>query len=159
MSEFLDVPNHFSKSEKYSRLYHELSIMLADESDETLRAVTILSGLKDVFQFLWVGIYRVVGSELLVGPYQGPLACFRISLGKGVCGSSWQQQKSLLVPDVSKFPGHIACSARSQSEIVVPLWQGSQIKGVLDVDSEILGGLDTTDLTGLERLATLFFAP
>ncbi len=159
MAESFDVSDKLTKAEKYEKLYSEVRLMLADENNELARMSTIICGIKEVFSYLWVGVYLLLDGELCVGPYQGPLACLRIGHGRGVCGTALAQEQSLLVGDVSRFPGHIACSSRARSEIVVPLIRHGKIFGVLDVDSEELNGLDLIDLQGLEKLGTLATLP
>ena len=113
--------------------------------------------LKDTFNFWWVGFYRVIGDELVLGPFQGPLACTRIRKGKGVCGTAWQSSETVIVPDVDAFPGHIACSSLSRSEIVVPVINKGDVVAVLDIDSEKLATFDETDKLYLEKLVSLLF--
>jgi GAF domain-containing protein len=111
--------------------------------------------LWETFHFWWVGFYRVVGNELILGPFQGPLACTRIAKGRGVCGTAWQEARTIVVPDVEQFPGHIACSSASRSEIVVPIMQDGRVVGVLDIDSEHLNTFDETDQYWLEQIVLL----
>jgi GAF domain-containing protein len=115
----------------------------------------VAAALKEQFNWLWVGFYLTRNEELVLGPFQGPVACTRIKKGKGVCGSSWAQQKTLIVPDVEKFPGHIACSSASRSEIVIPIFYNDEIVGVLDVDSKELNKFDETDKVYLEQIVSL----
>jgi GAF domain-containing protein len=115
----------------------------------------VASMLHETFQFWWTGFYRVVGNELVLGPFQGPMACTRIRKGRGVCGTAWEKAETIVVPDVDLFPGHIACSSASRSEIVVPLMQDGQVVGVLDIDSEHLATFDQTDREFLEQVAAL----
>ncbi len=143
------------KTGKYKELYTQLSLILENEKDLITRMSSICSAIKEVFDFYWIGFYRVSNNELAVGPYIGTLACLRIAHGKGVCGTAWQQQKTLIVPDVNLFPGHIACSSDSKSEIVIPIWNNNKIIAVLDIDSEYLSAFDTTDQHYLEQIATL----
>jgi len=112
--------------------------------------------LHETFGFWWTGFYRVTGNELVLGPFQGPLACTRIPFGRGVCGSSWKERRTLVVPDVEQFPGHIACSSASRSEIVVPVFHNNEIIAVLDIDSTQLGTFDETDAQYLEQLVRMF---
>ncbi len=137
----------------------EKESLVKDESNLVANMANIAALIKETFKFWWVGFYLVddAAGQLVLGPFQGPVACTRIPYGRGVCGSSWKQRKTLIVPDVEKFPGHIACSSRSRSEIVVPLFdkEGS-IKAVLDIDSEKLNTFDKTDKKYLEKLAALF---
>ena len=133
----------------------QLKALVDGESDLVANLANISAVLKDVFNFWWVGFYLLKNEELVLGPFQGPLACSRIALGKGVCGKAAQSQKSILVPDVNQFEGHIACSASSQSEIVVPIVLNGSLLGVLDVDSEFLNHFDKIDQENLENLAEM----
>ncbi|MFZ9970025.1 MAG: GAF domain-containing protein [Bacteroidia bacterium] len=135
----------YTKSDKYKWVHEQLPPLLAPESDSVANLGNAMALLKDTFCWWWVGIYRVSQNELVLGPFQGPVACTRIALGRGVCGSAWQQQKTIVVPNVHDFPGHIACSAFSQSEIVVPIFKGEEVVAVLDVDSEHLAHFDEID--------------
>lgn len=156
MSEELLVAASADKREKYALLLPQLSALLAGESDPIANLANVAAALRATFAWWWVGFYRVQGGELVLGPFQGPLACTRIAFGKGVCGSAWQQRRSLLVPDVNEFPGHIACSSRSLAEIVVPIFgSDGQVVGVLDVDSERDDVLDAIDVVHLEQLCAL----
>ena len=134
-----------SKAEQYQSLLPQIGGLLEGETDLIANLANIAGALKEQFNWLWVGFYLVKKNELVLGPFQGPVACTRIQYGRGVCGSSWKEKKTLIVPDVEKFPGHIACSSLSRSEIVVPLWQGNEVFGILDVDSEELNHFDETD--------------
>lgn len=115
----------------------------------------IASALREVFGFFWVGFYRVSGDQLVLGPFQGPVACTRISFGKGVCGTAWKEGRTLLIPDVDQFPGHIACNSLSRSEVVVPVRSGDEVIGVLDVDSDRLDAFDEVDARYLEQICDL----
>ncbi len=141
-----------TKEERYALLYEQIMALLEDETDEVARMANMASMIHFTFGFFWTGFYRVVGEELVLGPFQGPLACMRIRHGKGVCGSAWAAGRTLVVPDVDQFPGHIACSSLSRSEIVVPLWREGQVWGVLDIDSKELATFDETDQTWLEKI-------
>ncbi len=141
-----------TKEERYALLYEQIMALLADETDEVACMANMASMIHFTFGFFWTGFYRVVGEELVLGPFQGPLACMRIRHGKGVCGSAWAAGRTLVVPDVDQFPGHIACSSLSRSEIVVPLWREGQVWGVLDIDSKELATFDETDQTWLEKI-------
>lgn len=152
MMESVKIPEG-SKAEKYESMFRQWTGLMDGESDEVVRMANTAAILKEFFGWWWVGFYRVLGSELVLGPFQGPPACSRIAFGKGVCGSSWQQQKTLIVPDVELFPGHIACSAASRSEIVVPIIRNERVVAVLDVDSEFLNNFDETDAHWLEKIA------
>ena len=148
-----------TKTEQYESLYSQIKGMLEGEPDLVANLANICGALKEQFNWLWVGFYLVKGEQLVLGPFQGPVACTRIRKGKGVCGSSWEQEKTLIVPDVEKFPGHIACSSKSRSEIVVPLITENGIAGVLDVDSEHLNTFDETDARYLKMITGLIVFP
>ncbi len=141
-----------TKEERYALLYEQIMALMEDETDEVARMANMASMIHFTFGFFWTGFYRVVGEELVLGPFQGPLACMRIRHGKGVCGSAWAAGRTLVVPDVDQFPGHIACSSLSRSEIVVPLWREGQVWGVLDIDSKELATFDETDQAWLEKI-------
>ena len=155
MAENLYIPKEVSKEEVYKSLYPQLEALIADESDQIANMANITSALKEAFGFFWVGFYRVVGERLVLGPFQGPIACTSIALGKGVCGSTWKQAKTIIVPDVDKFPGHIACSSQSRSEIVVPVKQNNTVVAVLDVDSDQLDKFNKIDSYWLEKICAL----
>ncbi|HYK76450.1 MAG TPA: GAF domain-containing protein [Daejeonella sp.] len=144
-----------SKAEQYQLLIPQLGALLQGETDIVANMGNVCAALKEQFNFFWVGFYLVKNGELVLGPFQGPVACTRIAKGKGVCGSSWAQQKTLIVPDVDAFPGHIACSSLSKSEIVLPVIRNGEVIGVLDVDSEELDQFDETDQAGLEQIIGL----
>ena len=144
-----------SKAEQYQSLLPQIGGLLEGETDLIANLANIAGALKEQFNWLWVGFYLVKKNELVLGPFQGPVACTRIQYGRGVCGSSWKEKKTLIVPDVEKFPGHIACSSLSRSEIVVPLWQGNEVFGILDVDSEELNHFDETDAEYLGKILQL----
>jgi L-methionine (R)-S-oxide reductase len=144
-----------SKAEQYQSLLPQIGGLLGGETDLIANLANIAGALKEQFNWLWVGFYLVKKNELVLGPFQGPVACTRIQYGRGVCGSSWKEKKTLIVPDVEKFPGHIACSSLSRSEIVVPLWQGNEVFGILDVDSEELNHFDETDAEYLGKILQL----
>ena len=144
-----------SKAEQYQSLLPQIGGLLEGETDLIANLANIAGALKGQFNWLWVGFYLVKKNELVLGPFQGPVACTRIQYGRGVCGSSWKEKKTLIVPDVEKFPGHIACSSLSRSEIVVPLWQGNEVFGILDVDSEELNHFDETDAEYLGKILQL----
>ena len=143
------------KNEKYELLYKQIASLTEAERDTIANMANVASMLHQTFKFWWTGFYRVVGNELVLGPFQGPMACTRIAKGKGVCGTAWSEERTQLVEDVDKFPGHIACSSLSRSEIVVPIWRNNEIIGVLDIDSEHLATFDTTDQEWLERIVQL----
>ena len=144
------------KEEKYALLYKQIAAVTENESDTIANMANVAAMIHATFGFWWTGFYRVVGEELVLGPFQGPLACSRIAYGRGVCGTAWKEQRTQVVPDVEQFPGHIACSSASKSEIVVPLFDADgNITAVLDIDSEHLATFDETDRQWLEKIATL----
>ena len=134
-----------TKEEQYKNLLPQIMGLLEGETDLIANLANIAAALKEQFNWLWVGFYLVKNEELVVGPFQGPVACTRIKKGRGVCGTSWAQARTLIVPDVEKFPGHIACSSLSRSEIVVPVIRNNEVVAMLDVDSEMTDHFDTTD--------------
>ncbi len=144
-----------SKEAQYSTLIPQIKGLLTGEADEIANMANVVAALKEQFGWFWVGFYRVVEGELVLGPFQGPVACTRIKKGRGVCGSAWAESRTLIVPDVEKFPGHIACSSLSKSEIVVPVWQNGLVTGVLDVDSDALDQFDAVDQRFLEEIVGL----
>lgn len=141
-----------TKAEKYESLLPQILAIISGEPDMIANMANLCSALKEQFNWWWVGFYIVRNEQLVLGPFQGPIACTRIALGRGVCGTAWQNAKTLIVADVNQFPGHIACSAASQSEIVLPVFQDDKVIAVLDVDSEQLAHFDATDKTYLEKL-------
>ena len=144
------------KTFRYVRLYQDIRLFLGDESNPVARMANAAALIQEKMQFFWTGFYLKDEDTLVLGPFQGPAACMRIGYGKGVCGTAWQQDKTLVVPDVHEFPGHIACSSLSNSEIVVPLHDGKgQVCGVLDIDSEDFGTFDLTDAMWLEKIAAI----
>ena len=144
-----------SKTERYEALIPQLKALIASETDQVANYANVSAVLKECFGFFWVGFYRVIENELVLGPFQVPIACTRISFGKGVCGTAWKEMKTILVPDVEKFPGHIACSSNSKSEIVLPVFKEGKILGVLDVDSSELADFDTVDQVYLEKILAM----
>ncbi len=141
-----------SKSEIYQSLIPQIKALLEGEPDLVANLANITAALKEQFGWLWVGFYLVKNDELVLGPFQGPVACTRIKKGRGVCGTSWAEARTLVVADVEKFPGHIACSSLSKSEIVVPVIRNNEVIGVLDVDSELYDQFDETDRQYLEAI-------
>ena len=144
-----------SKEEQYANLLPQIESLLIGETDLVANLANIAAALKEQFAFFWVGFYLVKNDELVLGPFQGPVACTRIKKGRGVCGTSWNLGESLIVPDVEQFPGHIACSSLSKSEIVLPLKKNGQVVGILDVDSEQLNHFDETDQYYLQLIINL----
>lgn len=154
MSEELKVANG-TKAERYAELLPQIQAVVSGESDLIANMANVASMLHETFRFWWTGFYRVVDGELVLGPFQGPLACTRIAKGKGVCGTAWAERQTVIVPDVDAFPGHIACSSLSRSEIVVPVIRQGEIIAVLDIDSEHLSTFDDTDRENLEKIASM----
>ena len=154
MSESLHISGN-NKEERYNCLLPQIQGLLEGETDLIANLANIAAALKETFGFFWVGFYLVKGDELVLAPFQGPLACTRIKYGRGVCGTAWQQKSTLIVPDVEKFPGHIACSSLSRSEIVVPMIKNDTVWGVLDIDSKDLSSFDPIDRNYLEKLVDL----
>ena len=142
------------KKALYTDLLPKAKAILEGEDDLIAGMANLSALLHRTFGFWWTGFYRVCGEELILGPFQGPFACTRIPYGKGVCGAAWKEKRAIVVPDVELFPGHIACSSESRSEIVVPVWKGSEVIAVLDIDSERLGTFDETDREFLEEIVT-----
>ena len=144
------------KEEKYEVLYRQIEALMEGERDLIANMANVAAMIHSTFHFWWTGFYRVVGEELVLSPFQGDLACSRIKYGRGVCGTAWKSQTTQVVPDVELFPGHIACSSLSRSEIVVPVWRGGEIVAVLDIDSEHLATFDEVDRLWLEKIVKLF---
>ena len=144
-----------NKIEMYQSIIPQIAALIEGEQDLIANLANIAAALKVQFGWWWVGFYLVKNNELVLGPFQGPVACTRIHKGRGVCGAAWQQEKTIIVPDVEKFPGHIACSSLSKSEIVVPIFSQQQVVGVLDVDSEVLNFFDATDERYLKEIVDL----
>ena len=147
--------NKMEKEAKYRALLAQAESLLEGEDDGIARMANLAALLHREMGFWWTGFYRVCGNELVLGPFQGPVACTRIARGRGVCGTSWQREETVVVPDVEEFPGHIACSSESRSEIVVPLLRDGAVTAVLDIDSRELATFDETDRRWLERIAAL----
>jgi GAF domain-containing protein len=143
------------KEEKYHHLVPQIKALLEGESDIIANMGNICAALKEQFDWLWVGFYLVKNGQLVLGPFQGPVACTRIQKGRGVCGTSWAEKRTIIVPDVEEFPGHIACSSLSKSEIVLPLIRDQEVWGVLDVDSVYLGDFDEVDQKFLQEIISL----
>ena len=143
------------KQERYDLLYKQVVTLVSGESDEIANMANVAAMIHYTFDNLWTGFYRVVDKELVLGPFQGPLACSRIAYGKGVCGTAWQRAESVVVEDVELFPGHIACSSLSRSEIVVPVVRDGRVVAVLDIDSSEVGTYDEVDREWLERIVAL----
>ena len=147
-----------SKQEDYKLRLSQVKAMVKDEADAVANMANVAALIQEAFHFWWTGFYRVIGEQLVLGPFQGPVACTRIGYGKGVCGTSWKDKKTIVVEDVEQFPSHIACSSESKSEIVVPLFKGEEIIGMLDIDSEKLATFDETDKEWLEQIAEVVSA-
>ena len=144
-----------SKAERYALLLEQVASLLQAETDRVARMANVAAMIHQTFGFWWTGFYRVVGEELVLGPFQGPLACMRIRYGRGVCGTAWKERRTVIVQDVEQFPGHIACSSASRSEIVVPLMRADEVVAVLDIDSEKLATFDEEDRHWLEQIVSL----
>jgi L-methionine (R)-S-oxide reductase len=155
MAEDLTIITSADKTAQYKSLIPQIEALITGEEDLIANLANICAALKEQFNWFWVGFYLVKGNELVLGPFQGPVACTRIAMGKGVCGTAWQQAETLIVADVDEFPGHIACSSLSRSEIVLPLFNGNEVVGVLDVDSEHLSHFDGVDKQYLEQVVKL----
>lgn len=145
-----------TKAEKYETLFLQIKSVIESEPDQIANMANVASMLHETFGFWWTGFYRVIEGQLVLGPFQGPMACTRIRKGRGVCGTAWQEDRTQLVPDVDLFPGHIACSSASRSEVVVPMHRDGEVIGVLDIDSAELNSFDQTDALWLERIVALF---
>lgn len=143
------------KAERYRLFLPQFELLISDEREEVSVLANTAAALREAFSFFWVGFYLVKADQLILGPFQGSAACYRIRKGKGVCGTSWAEARTLIVPDVDQFPGHIACSSLSRSEIVIPILANGQVKGVLDIDSDQLNSFDETDRRYLEEVAAV----
>lgn len=154
MSENLIVKGN-CKEELYANLLPQIKSVVGSENDAIANMANVAACIKDTFKFWWVGFYRVIDSELVLGPFQGPLACTRIKKGRGVCGTAWQNEATVIVANVDDFPGHIACSSASKSEIVVPVIRNNKVVAVLDIDSNKLNTFDNTDKFWLEKIAAM----
>ncbi len=157
MAEDLNIIQNGSKEEQYQSLLPQITGLITGEDDLIANLANIAAALKEQFGWLWVGFYLVKGDELVLGPFQGPVACTRIRKGKGVCGAAWERGETLIVPDVDAFPGHIACSSASRSEIVLPLFAEGNVVGVLDVDSAELESFDEIDAKYLSEITKLVY--
>lgn len=155
MSDSLLTDPSLGKGEKYEALIPQLKALTEGEPSLVANLANISAALKETFGWWWIGFYLVQDDQLVLGPFQGPIACTRIAYGKGVCGSAWKEKRSLLVPDVDAFPGHIACSSASRSELVVPVFRGNEVVAVMDADSEHLAHFDATDTLYMEQIAAL----
>lgn len=155
MAEDLIIDRNLDKAAQYQQLIPQIEALLSGEQDFIANMANVCAALKEQFNWFWVGFYLVKNEELVLGPFQGPVACTRIAYGRGVCGAAWQQNEVLVVPDVDAFPGHIACSSLSKSEIVLPLYQNDRIIGVLDVDSERYNSYDEVDAKYLQQILSL----
>ena len=144
-----------NKEQRYERLLPQVAALCDGETDWVAKMANVCALLHQEFGFWWTGFYRVIGGELLLGPFQGPLACVHIGYGKGVCGTAWKERRTMVVPDVEQFPGHIACSSESRSEIVVPMVKDGKVVAVLDIDSKDLATFDEVDARYLEQVAAL----
>ena len=154
MAEHLDIIEG-TKEEKYEVLLPQIAAVIDGEPDIIANMANVASMLHETFHFLWTGFYRVIDGMLVLGPFQGPLACVRIRKGRGVCGTAWAEARTLIVPDVEAFPGHIACSSASRSEIVVPIFRDGEVIAIIDIDSSALATFDETDRRYLELVASL----
>lgn len=143
------------KIEKYELLYEQVKALINKENDVIANMANVAAIIHETFNFWWTGFYRIINNELVLGPFQGPVACTRIAYGRGVCGTSWKEKKTIIVEDVHQFPGHIACSSASKSEIVVPIFKDNQVVAVLDIDSEHLATFDNIDNEWLEKIVNL----
>ncbi|WP_276367477.1 GAF domain-containing protein [Chryseolinea sp. H1M3-3] len=152
MAEELIISTSTLKDERYQMLLPQIKELVNGEPDLIANLSNIAAALKQSFNFFWVGFYLVKENQLVLGPFQGPIACTRIDFGKGVCGTAWKERKSILVPDVNKFPGHIACSSASKSEIVLPAFKNNDVALVLDVDSDVLNDFNSIDQKALEEI-------
>ena len=153
--EEIKISQNLSKEEKYIELVNQVNLLIKDERDLIANLSNTCSAINEVHNFFWTGFYIVKGNELVLGPFQGPVACTRIGFGRGVCGKSWQEKRSIIVNDVEKFPGHIACSSKSKSEIVIPIFKDDDVFGILDVDDTKYGNFDEVDEKYLKKIVVL----
>ena len=155
MAEELSITGGATKTAKYEELIPQIKALIEDESDLMANLANTAAAIKQSFNYFWVGFYLVKDDQLVLGPFQGPIACTRINMGKGVCGTVWQEKQTLIVPDVNEFPGHIACNSQSKSEIVLPgIDENGKVIFVLDIDSDKLNDLDGTDKYYLEKVVS-----
>jgi GAF domain-containing protein len=154
MNEQITFPESGSKENLYQALMPQIESLLKSETDTIANMANLCAVLKQAFDFLWAGFYLIKGNELVLGPFQGPIACTRIAFGRGVCGTAWKERRTIIVPDVNKFPGHIACNSESKSEIVIPWFDKNtnQALGVLDIDSNRFNSFDEIDAQYLEKI-------
>ncbi len=155
MAEDLIIDRSLDKVEQYRSLIPQIEGLVSGETDTIANLANVCAALKEQFKWFWVGFYLVKNDELVLGPFQGPVACTRIKKGKGVCGTSWERKEIIIVPNVDEFPGHIACATASKSEIVLPFYQQNKVAGVLDVDSEYLAHFDEVDAEYLNKIIKL----
>jgi L-methionine (R)-S-oxide reductase len=155
MAEELIISTTANKQEKYESIIPQIEALISGESDLIANLSNISAALKHAMNFFWVGFYIVKNDQLVLGPFQGPIACTRINLGKGVCGTAWKEKRAIIVPNVDEFPGHIACSSASKSEIVLPVFKEGEVAIVLDVDSDKLNDFDETDQSHLQQIIFL----
>lgn len=152
MAEELIISTSSDKQDRYKILIPQIEALVKDEPDVVANLSNIAAAIKQTMDFLWVGFYLVKGEQLVLGPFQGPIACTRINFGKGVCGTSWKEKRVIVVPDVNEFPGHIACSSASRSEIVLPSFKNDEVSLILDIDSDKLNNFDEIDREELEKV-------
>lgn len=145
MAEDLNIPKTTDRKTLYEAVLPQIEALTIGETDLIANLANITAALKEALGFFWIGFYRVQGNELVLGPFQGPVACTRIANGKGVCGTAWKEKRIIIVPDVDQFPGHIACSSASKSEIVLPLYKNNEVAWILDIDSDVLNDFDQVD--------------
>ncbi len=155
MAEDLKITKGVSRAETYKEIIPQIKALIADETDIVANLANVGAVLKEAFDFLWIGFYFVKGNELVLGPFQGPVACTRIQKGKGVCGLVWEEKKAIIVPDVNQFPGHIACSSHSKSEIVLPIFKNHEVNIILDIDSKNLKDFSELDEKYLKEIIQL----
>lgn len=155
MSDQLLIPHTTDRQQIYETIIPQIEALISVETDLTANLANITAALKEALNFYWIGFYLVKDNQLVLGPFQGTLACTRISFGRGVCGKSWEQRESIIVADVNQFPGHIACSTKSRSEIVVPIIKHNQVVGVIDIDSTITNDFSITDALMLQELCNI----